>query len=243
MDQFTHDSAPRIIRGYDYATHPEALKKIFSKTFLWMTLALAISGLTAYLVSGTQWALSLLQSPLIWVLLVAEVALVWILSAAINRMSLAVAAGMLFVYAALNGVTLSFIFLAYTASTIYKAFIITAGTFAVMTVVGLTSKIDFSKWHKVLFMALIGIVVASVINIFLKSNPLDWIISIVGVLLFTGLTAYDVHRIRQMAEGMADPSDSNAVGKVAVLGALTLYLDFINLFLYILRILGRLNRN
>jgi FtsH-binding integral membrane protein len=144
---------------------------------------------------------------------------------------------MFILYSVINGALLSYIFLAYTASSVAIVFFITAGTFGVMALIGYTTKADLSSMGKILFMALIGLVIATVVNLFVKSDGLTMILSYVGVLIFVGLTAYDTQKIKNML--LQAPDASEAAQKMALLGALTLYLDFINLFIYLLRILGK----
>ena len=159
------------------------------------------------------------------------------MTAAINKLSLTTATLMFVLYSVINGAMLSSIFLIYTASSIATVFFITAGTFAAMAIVGYTTKADLSSMGKILFMALIGLIIATIVNIFVKSSGLDMIISYVGVLIFVGLTAWDSQKIKQMM--LQAPDAGEGMQKMALLGALTLYLDFINLFIYLLRIFGR----
>ena len=166
-----------------------------------------------------------------------ELALVIGLSAGINRLSLTTATLMFVLYSVINGATLSCIFIIYTMSSIANVFFITAGTFAVMALFGYTTKMDLTSMGKILFMALIGIIIASIANFFFKSSGLEMIVSYLGVLIFVGLTAYDSQKIKEMA--YAAPDVSEQMQKYALLGALTLYLDFVNLFLYLLRIFGK----
>ncbi|MCA9928334.1 MAG: Bax inhibitor-1/YccA family protein, partial [Anaerolineales bacterium] len=147
-----------------------------------------------------------------------------------------------FLYAVVNGLTLSVIFLVYQLGTIVLAFGATAVTFAILSVIGYTTKQDLTRWGGILFGALIGLIIASVVNIFLASSALDWVITYAGILIFMGLTVYDTKRIKGMAYALAAQGDTAVVGRVGVLGALRLYLDFINLFLFILRLLGRRRR-
>ncbi len=214
-----------------------ALPSLMRKVYLWMTLALVITGFTSYFVATSPGIMSAITSNMLlfWGLFIAEIALVWIVSARINRMSLTSATLLFVLYSILNGVTLSFIFIAYTATSIASTFFITAGTFFAMALVGLFTKADLSSMGKILFMGLIGLIIASFVNLlFLKSGTFSLIISYIGVLIFVGLTAYDTQKIKKMLI-MAD--DSSEIGqKIALLGSLTLYLDFINLFLFILRI-------
>ena len=172
-------------------------------------------------------------------LVIAEIALVVGVSAAINRLSLATATLMFIIYSVINGALLSPIFLVYTSSSISTVFFITAGTFASMAVVGYTTKTDLSSMGKYLLMALIGMIIATIVNVFIKSEGMTLILSYIGVLVFVGLTAYDSQKIKQML--LQAPDASEASQKLALLGALSLYLDFINLFIYLLRIFGKRN--
>lgn len=216
-----------------------ALPVLMRKVYVWMTLALVITGFTAYAVAATPNLQQLVfaNTWVLWGLIIAEVGLVIAINAAINKLSLAMATLLFILYSVINGATLSVIFVAYSIGTISKVFFITAGTFAVMAFIGYVTKTDLSKMGKILFMALIGIIIATVVNIFVKSSGLDMILSYVGVLVFVGLTAYDTQKIKQMLWQAGDVSETSQ--KVALLGALSLYLDFINLFLYLLRIFGR----
>ncbi|MCF0202389.1 MAG: Bax inhibitor-1/YccA family protein [Bacteroidaceae bacterium] len=212
---------------------PALMKKVYT----WMTLALVITGLTSWLIANSPALMaSLVGSPLVFVLMIAEIGLVVWLSARIHKMSLTTATLLFIAYSVLNGITLSFIFLAYTAESITSTFFITAGTFGAMSLFGIKTGKDLSGMGRFLMMALIGLIIATVVNIFVGSTMLQMIVSYVGVLVFVGLTAYDTQRIRNMFLE-ADEYDPD-VQKYAVLGALTLYLDFINLFLYLLRIFG-----
>lgn len=215
-----------------------AFPVLMRKVYLWMTLALVITGFTAYYVAHNETLLTALVSNqiLFWGLVIGEFALVIGLSAAINKLSLTMATLMFVVYSVINGATLSFIFLIYTYSSITNVFFITAGTFAVMALIGYFIKVDLSSMGKILMMALIGIIIATIVNIFTKSEGLAMILNYLGVLVFVGLTAYDSQKIKQMM--MAAPDAGEVAQKMALLGALSLYLDFINLFLYLLRIFG-----
>lgn len=203
-----------------------------------MALALVITGVTAYGVATTPSLLIAIvtNKALFWGLIIAELALVFAVSGAINRLSLATATLLFVLYSVVNGATLSVIFLAYSMPAIIQTFFITAGTFGVMALVGYTTKTDLTSLGKLLFMALIGLVIATVVNMFVGSTGFDYILSYVGVLIFVGLTAYDTQKIKQMC--MQAPDAGEHMQKLALLGALSLYLDFINLFLYLLRIFG-----
>ena len=211
---------------------------VMRKTFGWMTMCLLITALTAMGVVNSGLFYQIASSGAMWLLIIAELVLVFVLSARIHKMSVTTATIMLIVYSVLNGATLSFIFLAYSLGSIAKTFFITTGMFGVMALVGATTKRDLSKMGSILFMALIGLIIASLVNIFLHSSGLDWIISLIGVVLFTALTAYDVQRVKRLATE-SDLYDDTQVGRLAVISALSLYLDFINLFLYLLRFFGR----
>ncbi len=225
------------LRNKDYAMST-AFPALMRKVFVWMTLALAITGLTAYGVATSPALLSLIFSSKVtfFGLIIAEFALVFAISGAINRLSLSTATLLFILYSIVNGATLSTIFFAFSVATIGKVFFITAGTFGAMALVGYTTKTDLTSMGKLLFMALLGIIIASVVNMFVGSSGLDLILSYVGVLVFVGLTAYDTQKIKQMCQSASDAGESTQ--KLALIGALSLYLDFINLFLYLLRIFG-----
>lgn len=217
----------------------QAFPVLMRKVYVWMTLALALTGFTAYGVATSPGILQAIYENQIvfWGLVIVEFALVFGVSAAINRISLTMATLMFILYSVINGALLSYIFLAYTASSVATVFFITAGTFGVMALIGYTTKTDLSSMGKILFMALIGLIIATVVNIFVKSSGLTMILSYVGVLIFVGLTAYDTQKIKQML--LQAPDAGEASQKIALLGALSLYLDFINLFIYLLRIFGK----
>lgn len=215
-----------------------AFPALMRKVYVWMTMALAITGICAYGVATSPSLLQLIygNSMTLWVLIAAELGLVFYTTARINKLSLTTATTLFALYSALNGVTLASIFLVYSMGSIVQVFFITAGTFAAMAAYGYFTKADLSKIGNILFMALIGLVIATVVNIFLKSAMFDMILSYIGVLVFVGLTAWDSQKIKQMLALQADMSEG--AQKIALMGALTLYLDFINLFIYLLRIFG-----
>ena len=219
----------------------EAFPILMRKVYVWMTLALVITGFTAYGVATSPGILQAIFSNqiLFWGLIIAEFALVIGVSAAINKLSLTTATLMFILYSVINGATLSIILLAYTMSSVATVFFITAGTFAAMALVGYTTKTDLTSIGKIVFMALIGLIIATIVNIFVKSTGLTLILNYVGVLVFVGLTAYDTQKIKVMSAAVEQSTDAAPPRRFAILGALTLYLDFINLFLYILRLLGR----
>ncbi len=215
-----------------------AFPSLMRKVYVWMSLALIITGITAYGVASSPGLITAFYTNrmLMWGVVIAEFALVFALSAALNRLSLSVATLLFVVYSVLNGVMFSSIFLVYTMSSVANVFFITAGTFAAMAAYGYFTKSNLTTLGKYLLMALIGLVIATVVNIFVGSSMLSLVISYAGVLIFVGLTAYDSQKIKQMLAQQVDADET--AQKVALLGALTLYLDFINLFLYLLRLLG-----
>jgi len=207
-----------------------------AKVFNWMAIGLGLTGVVAMFVASSGLAVKL--QPYFMFIMIAELGLVFFLSARINKIEAATATGLFIGYAALNGVTMSMIFLIYTSSSIAATFMITAGMFGAMAVYGFVTKRDLSGMGSFMFMGLIGIIIASVVNIFMQSSALYWAISLIGVFVFVGLTAYDVQKIKTMGEqGIMDQGEA-AVQKGAIMGALTLYLDFINLFLMLLRFFG-----
>lgn len=220
-----------------------AFPALMRKVYIWMTLALSITGITAYGVASSPNLIMAIatNSGLMWGIIIGTFALVMIISSAINRLSLTTATLLFTLYSVLNGMMLSSIFLVYTMSSIAQVFFITAGTFAVMAAVGYFTKTDLTSFGKLLFMALIGLVIATIVNIFMKSGTMGLIISYVGVLIFVGLTAYDSQKIKQMLMSCDDVTENSQ--KLALLGSLTLYLDFLNLFLYLLRISEEENKN
>lgn len=214
------------------------LPVLMRKVYTWMTLALVITGVTAWGVAHSPAILQMIMTNkiLFLCLLFGELALVWGVSAAINRLSLTTATLLFVLYSVLNGVTMSFIFLAYTYESVASVFLITAGTFAAMAFFGYFTKTDLSSIGRILFMALIGLIIATIVNIFLKSSGFGMILNYLGVLIFVGLTAWDTQKIKNMLS-MAEDTGETAQ-KVALMGALSLYLDFINLFIHLLRIMG-----
>ena len=216
----------------------EALSAFMRGVYGWMAAGLGLTAVVSVAVASSPAMLKLVFNPVaLIVLVIAELGLVMMLSARINRMSAGSATGMFLAYSALNGLTLSGIFIAYTASTIASAFAVSAGMFLAMSVYGLVTKRDLTSWGSFLFMGLVGMILASLVNIFLKSSALAMLLNYVGVLVFVGLTAYDTQRLKDMGQ-YAPMNDATAVRRGSILGALTLYLDFINLFLIMLRLFG-----
>lgn len=217
------------------ATQGEFVRKVYN----WMGLGLAATAVVSlYTASNSTLLAWILGKPMIFFgLIIAELGLVIALSAAINRMQAATAMFVFFLYAALNGVTLSAVFIAYTSASIANTFFVTAGTFGAMSLYGYTTQRDLTTWGSFLTMGLIGLILSSFVNFFFKSEAIYWLVTYAGVIVFVGLAAYDAQKIKAMAShGFGDHESEH---KGAVIGALQLYLDFINLFLMLLRILGR----
>ena len=217
---------------------PTVEADFMQKVYLWMTLALSLTGFVAYRTTQSEFLLGLIFGSsfgFIGIILV-ELALVFWISSGIQRISSNMAIGLFLLYSVLNGFTLSVLLIAYIGASVASTFFITAGMFGAMSVYGYSTKQDLSSWGNLLFMALIGLILASFVNIFLQSAGLYWIISYVGVLVFVGLTAFDTQKIKQLAAQVI--AESEVGRKVAILGALTLYLDFINMFIFMLRIMG-----
>lgn len=209
------------------------------RVYNWMALGLAVTAITALYAVNSRLVFSLLSPTVMLLLIVAEFGIVIALSAAIGRIQSSTALFMFFVYSFLNGLTFSIIFLIYTKASIANTFFVTAGTFAAMSVYGYTTRRDLTSMGSFLMMGLIGIIIASVVNFFLKSPAFYWLITYAGIAVFVGLTAYDAQTIKRMA--YAGFAGSEEERKGAVIGALRLYLDFINLFLLLLQIFGRRN--
>jgi len=231
-DRVAIDSGLRayMLRVYNYMTAGVALTGIVA----WLTFSAAVTQTGAGL-ELTSFGHTLFGSPLMWVLVLAPLGLVMLLSFGINRLSAGTALTLFFVYAGLLGLSLATIFLVYTGASITRVFFISAATFGAMSLWGYTTQRDLTGFGSFLFMGLIGIIIASLVNIFLRSTGLDWVVSVLGVLIFTGLTAYDTQSIKEMYSPM---DDGTVAGRKAVMGALRLYLDFINLFLMLLRLFG-----
>lgn len=217
----------------------QAFPALMRKVYIWMTLALAITAITAYGVASSPVLLNAIYSSkfTFFGLIIAELALVFYVSARINRLSLTTATLLFILYSVINGATLASIFAFYSMSVIGQTFLVTAGTFGVMAVYGYFTKKDLTSWGRLLLMALIGLIIAGIANMFFRSTMMDLVVSGIGVLVFVGLTAYDSQKIKQMLLMQEDMGET--AQKVALMGALSLYLDFINLFLYLLRFMGR----
>ena len=229
----------RKMMGGKDAYLSQAFPALMRKVYTWMALALVITAVTAYGVAGSPLLMNTIYSSklLFFGLIGVELALVFWLSARIAKLSLSTATLMFTIYSAVNGATLSFIFYVYSPTVIVQTFLVTAASFGAMAAYGYFTKSDLSSWGRLFFMALIGLIIAGIVNIFVKSSALDLIVSGIGVLVFVGLTAYDSQKIKQML--LMAGNTGEGAQKIALLGALSLYLDFVNLFLYLLRFLGK----
>ncbi len=229
------DSSMLSSRERVAALQSEFMRQVYN----WMGLGLALTAVVAMWVASSPAAVEVIFGTpfLFFGLIIAELILVFTLSAALGRLSAATASLMFFVYAGLNGLTLSVVFLVYTQASIAQTFFITAGTFAAMSIYGYTTKRDLTSWGSFLFMGLIGVILASLVNLFLASPAIYWVITYAGIIVFVGLTAYDTQKLKEMA--LRGFGDEETARKGAVMGALALYLDFINLFLMLLRLFGR----
>ena len=218
----------------------EAVNALFRKVYQYMALGLILTSLTAWITASTPALLRMFYTsitPLI-IVAVAELGLVIYLSATIAKHSASTSLMLFGIYSVLNGITCSAVLLVYTQESVYTAFLSTAGMFGAMSVYGIYTKRDITSWGSFLHMGLGGLIIAMVINLFVGSSAAETVISVIGIIVFMGLTAYDTAKIKALAEG-AEMSDDETAGKIAVMGALELYLDFINLFLYLLRLFGK----
>jgi FtsH-binding integral membrane protein len=220
----------------------EVMSKTFTaRVFSWMFAGLGITGFTSYLFAATPSLIGSLYTPtgmsvLGWIVMFAPLGLVLLMGAGINKLSYSAMVGVFILFSALMGMSLSFIFLAYTATSIFTAFFIAAGMFGVMAVLGYTTNTDLTKFGSLMLMLLFGIIIASLVNLFIHSESFNYMISFLCVAVFTGLTAYDVQKIKRI--GGQINADGSTTGKLAISAALSIYLDFINLFLALLRIFG-----
>lgn len=223
--------------GYESGAGSMVVVRFFNAVYAWMAAGLALTAVVAWWISTQPQLLRTIISGPMWIVLViAELALVWTISAAVQRISAGVATALFLLYAALNGLTLSVIFLMYAHATLASAFVVTAGMFGAMSLYGMVTRKDLSGFGTYLFMALIGLILASVINIFLHMSALTAIINYVGVFIFVGLTAYDTQKLKVIA--MQTSGNAALAARLSINGALMLYLDFLNLFLFLLRIMG-----
>ncbi|QCR36691.1 Bax inhibitor-1/YccA family protein [Nissabacter sp. SGAir0207] len=215
------------------------LQTYMAQVYGWMTCGLLLTAFVSWYAANTPAIMQAIFSSQMtfFGLIIAQLAVVFVLSGLVNRMSGAVATTLFMLYSVLTGLTLSSIFVLYTYSSIASTFVVTGGMFGAMSLYGYTTKRDLSGMGSMLFMALIGIVLASVVNIWLKSSALMWAVTYIGVVVFVGLTAYDTQKLKNIGEQL-NPADRDSFRKYSIVGALTLYLDFINLFLMLLRIFG-----
>jgi uncharacterized protein len=219
-------------------------KSFMTQVFGWMTIAMFVTAVTAYWFASSPELTGSLVNPVTnglsglgWIVTLAPLGFVLLMSLGFQRLSPAILTLLFISFSVLMGMSLSFVLLVYTAASVYKTFAITAAMFGIMAVTGYTTKTDLTKFGSIMMMGLIGMMIAMLVNFFLKSGTMDYIISIIGVLIFTGLTAYDVQRLKRIGAGAGEYGGENT-RKLSILGALTLYLDFINLFLFLLRFLG-----
>jgi FtsH-binding integral membrane protein len=215
------------------------IRPLLRRVYLWMTFGVLVTTIVALLTVTTPVLQSLLFTPWVWAALIGELVLVVVLSAAINKLSPSAAALLFIGYAALVGFTTSAIFFVYTLSNISVAFLSATALFGTMTFVGFVTRADLTKLGTYLLVGLIGLIVAMLLNLFLRSSTLDLVVSLVGVVIFTGLTAYDTQKLSRLAADPKLQEQGAMLGKLSILGALTLYLDFLNLFLLLLRLMGR----
>ena len=237
-----------IDQEYKSAQTLPVTRTFMANVFLWMTFALAITAITAYWFASSQELIGSLMnvtngrytglSMLGWIVTLAPLGFVLLMSLGFQRLSPAIMTLLFIAFSVLMGMSLSFILLVYTGSSVFKTFAVTSAMFGVMAVLGYTTKTDLTKFGSILMMALFGIIIAMVINMFMHSSTMEYIISVAGVLIFTGLTAYDVQKLKRIGSGAGMEAGDANMRKLSILGALTLYLDFINLFLFLLRFLG-----
>jgi len=240
MNMFNEDN---VSVGYRDPAETASLARTFmTRVFSWMFLALTITAITSFIWAASPSLMSILIKPegglsiLGWVVMLAPLGFVLLMSFGFQKLSAPLMTLLFIVYAVLMGMSFSFIFFAYSLGTIGITFGITAGMFGVMAVAGYFTKTDLTKFGSILMMGVVGLIIAMLVNFFLKSDMMGYIISIIGVLIFTGLTAYDVQKLKRIGAGMG--GDQVVARKMSIMGALTLYLDFINLFLFLLRLMG-----
>ena len=225
---------------YDRELSRHDTNVLLNSVYQWMMVGLLISALSAFMVVHSATMLHLLfgNPYMIWVLFLIELGLVIAISAGINKMDVSTARVLFILFSIVDGMTLASIFIVYTEASIATTFFIAAATFGVMSLYGYFTDTDLSSWGNLLFAALIGLIIAMVVNFFLKSPAFEWWLSVIGVIIFVGLTAYDTQKIKALGEAMAEDGDPQSLGRVAIVGALTLYLDFINLFILMLEFFG-----
>jgi uncharacterized protein len=230
-------TAPGATLGYESRTDSTTTVQFFNTVYAWMASGVALSAVVAWWVSTQPQVMrQVFRGPALIMLFVVEIGLVLTISWAINKISAGVATALFMLYSAINGLTLSVLLLAYSHATLVGAFAITAGMFGAMSVYGFVTKTDLTRFRSLFFMALVGLIIATIVNIFVASSFLYWAINYAGVLIFVALTAYDTQMLKLIAIETAD--NPALAARYAIIGALRLYLDFINLFLFVLRILG-----
>jgi len=245
MDNYNQDQIFGVNVVENIGSHAIS-RNFMANVFLWMFIALGISAACAFLfASNTDWLLYLVNeatgklNPLGWAVMLAPLGFVMLMSFGYNRLSAPAITALFLLYAAINGISFSFILLAYTAGSVITCFLSAAAMFGVMAVMGYTTKKDLTSFGRIMMMGLIGIVIATIINFFARSGTMNYIISFIGVMVFTGLTAYDVQKLKRIGAGIEFNGTAVAeTKKLSVMGALNLYLDFINIFLFLLRLFG-----
>lgn len=238
MDNYIKDYSTT----YQVNSLEKNLSSVYKNMFGWMAAALSLSAVTAYLVidriyTSEAFANAFFSSPTMWIMMIASFVMVFVLSGALHKLSLTTASVLFALYSVLMGAWIAPVLLIYTAESVTRVFLITAGTFAGMAFYGNITSRDLSKMGSILMMALFGIIIASVVNLFMHSTGMSYIISYAAVLIFCGLTMYDVQKFKNLIYNYGSEADDQ-IRKIALLGALNLYMDFLNLFLYLLRILG-----
>jgi FtsH-binding integral membrane protein len=228
--------APREFDYDESRVSSSTISRFFNAVYAWMAAGLALTAVVAWWVSTQPQLLAMIHGPVMFILFLVLIGLVITVSGAINRISATTATVLFMLYAALNGLFLSSIFLVYAHASIAAAFLVTAGTFAVVSLYGFVTKTDLTRLGGILMMALIGLIIASIVNIFFASSALYWAITYIGVLIFVGLTAYDTQKLKMIA--IQTESSPELAARLSIVGALALYLDFLNLFLMILRLMG-----
>jgi uncharacterized protein len=227
------------VRSYDQAAIDAGLRQYMLSIYNYMFIGLAITGVVAFMVASSPAAMqAIFGTPLKWVVMLAPLGFVFLFSARIQSMSPSTAQLVFWAFAATMGLSMASIFIVFTGTSIARVFFITAAAFGATSLYGYTTKADLTRMGSFMFMGLIGIVIASLVNIFLASSALQFAISVIGVIVFTGLTAYDTQRLKEL---YADSYDRDTLGRMAIMGALQLYLDFINLFTMLLQLMGQRN--
>ncbi|HVY14369.1 MAG TPA: Bax inhibitor-1/YccA family protein [Rhodopila sp.] len=242
MDYYPNNPSPHPTGGWAVQPYPAAavdwgLRSFMLKVFNRMTGGLAVTGVVAYAAAETGFYTHIAGTPLVWLVMFAPFALALFLGFRVSRMSPGAAHAAFWAYAALMGLSLAGIFLAYTGDSIARVFFITAGTFAATAAWGYSTRTDLTRFGSFLIMGLIGVIIASVVNLFIGSSAIQFAVSVIGILVFTGLTAWDTQRLKTMYLEAGYPQGGSA-GNLAILGALTLYLDFVNLFISLLQLVG-----